>query len=63
MEGGGGVPQFPSFHAKAQVLEIHKPEKHFKLCHNKKPLKVEVFARIYFSETEKCIGSGWGREK
>jgi hypothetical protein len=42
-----GAPQIPSFHAKSQVLEIHKHEEHFKVSHNKESHKTEVLARIY----------------
>jgi hypothetical protein len=37
-----GFPQLPSFHAKSQVLEIHKHKKHFKMSPNKEAHKVEV---------------------
>jgi hypothetical protein len=30
-----GAPTIPSFHAKSQVLEIHKHEKQFKISHNR----------------------------
>jgi hypothetical protein len=40
--------KIPSFHAKSQVLKIHKCEKNFKMFHNKESHKVEVLARIYF---------------
>jgi hypothetical protein len=46
-----GLPHLPSFHAKAQFLEIHKYERHFKVSHNKEPHKVKVLARTYFSIT------------
>jgi hypothetical protein len=46
-----GLPQLPSFHAKSQVLEIHKHKKHVKVPHNKESHKVEVLERIYFRIT------------
>jgi hypothetical protein len=38
------LSQLSSFHAKSQVLEIHKLEKHFKVSYNKDCQKVEVLA-------------------
>jgi hypothetical protein len=55
-----GFPQLASFHAKSQVLEIHKHEKHFKVSHNKEPHKVEVLVKIYFSITGLSTDWGWG---
>jgi hypothetical protein len=34
---------------KSQILELHRPEKHFKVSHNKESHKAEVLTRIYFS--------------
>jgi hypothetical protein len=61
-EGVREFPQFASFHATSQVLEINKYEKHFKVSHNKESHQVEGLARIYFCITGKSGEVGKKKE-